>query len=48
MCVGGGGARVETKTVCQTVKCGKIQKCNYLHNLGHVVQSTFQNILISF
>ena len=46
---GCGGACVETKTVsCQTVKCSKIQKCNYLHNVEHAVQSTFQNMLITF
>ena len=48
---GGGGAGVETKTVKTVnliVKCGKIQKCNYLHNVEHVVRSTFRNMLITF
>ena len=47
---GGGGGRpgTETKTVCQTVSNEVIQKCNYLHSVEHVVQSTFQNTLISF
>ena len=44
---GGGGGRVrgntETKKVSQTVKRGSIQNSNHLHNVKHVVQSTFQN-----
>ena len=44
----GAGASTETKTVCQTVSNDVIQKCNYLHNVEHVAQSTFQNTLISF
>ena len=35
----GGGLGTETKTVCQTVSNEEIQKCNYLHNVEHVVQS---------
>ena len=37
-------------SVCQkqNVKCGKIQKSNHLHTVEHVVQSTFQNMLITF
>ena len=42
--VGGGGGNSETKTVCQTVKRGKIQNSNHLHNVKHVVQSTLQNM----
>ena len=46
--VGGGGGRgggnTETKTVCQTVKSGKIQNSNHLHNVKQVVQSTLQNM----
>ena len=38
----------ETKTVSQTVKRGKRQNSNYLHNVKHVVQSTFQNMCITF
>ena len=34
---GGGGGNAETKTVCQTVKKGKIQYSNHLHNVNHVV-----------
>ena len=41
---GGGGGNTETKTVCQTVKRGKIQNSNHLHNVKHVVQSTLQNM----
>ena len=41
---GGGGVNTETKTVCQTVKRGKIQNSNHLHNVKHVEQSTLQNI----
>ena len=41
---GGGGGNIETKTVCQTVKRGKIQNSNHLHNVKHVVQSTLQNM----
>ena len=40
----GGGGNTETKTVCQTVKRGKIQNSNHLHNIKHVVQSTLQNM----
>ena len=44
---GGGGnteTKTETKTVCQTVKRGKIQNSIHLHNVKHVVQSTLQNM----
>ena len=41
---GGGGEDTETKTVCQTVKRGKIQNSNHLHSAKHVVQSTLQNM----
>ena len=34
----GGGGNTETKSVCQTVKGGKIQNSNHLHNVKHVVQ----------
>ena len=42
---GGGGAKMntETKTVSQTVQRGKIQNSIHLHNVKHVIQSTFQN-----
>ena len=39
---GRSGGNTETKTVSQTVKRGKIQNSNHLHNVKHVVQSTFQ------
>ena len=39
----GGGGGTDTKTVSQTVKRGKIQNSNQLHNVKHVAQSTFQN-----
>ena len=41
----------ETKTVCQTVQCSNdvnYKKNNNLHNVEHVVESTFRNILINF
>ena len=41
---GGGGGNTETKTVCQTVKRGKIQNSNHVHNVQHMVQSTLQNM----
>ena len=41
---GEGGGKTETKTVCQTVKRGKIQNSNHLHNVKPVVQSTLQNM----
>ena len=41
---GGGGGNTENKTVCQTVKRGKIQNSNHLHNVKHVVQLTLQNM----
>ena len=46
----GGGGGTETKTVCQTVSNEVNTKIKYnnLHNVEHVVQSTFQNMLISF
>ena len=45
----GKGGGTETKTVCQTVSNEvKYKKCNYLHNVEHVVQPTFQNKLITF
>ena len=37
----GGGGNTETKTVSQTVKRGKIQNSNHLHNVKHVVQLKF-------
>ena len=40
---GGGGGGIETKTVSQTVKRGKRQNSNHLHNVKQVIQSTFQN-----
>ena len=40
----GSGGNTETETVCQTVKGGKIQNNNHLHNVQHVVQSTLQNM----
>ena len=46
--VGGVGGGTETKTVHQTVKRGKIQNINYIHNVKHVVQSIFQNTKITF
>ena len=39
---GGGGGNTETKTVCQTVKRGKIQNSNHLHNVKHVVQLKYK------
>ena len=55
VCVGGGGGGrmggTETKTVCQTVQCSNdvnYKKNNNLHNVEHVVESTFRNILINF
>ena len=45
---GEGGGNIETKTVSQTVKRGKRQNRNHLHNVNHVVQSTFQNMCITF
>ena len=42
---GGGGAALKPK---QYARLCQIQKCNYLHNVEHVVQSSFQNTLISF
>ena len=49
----GWGGCAETRTVCQTVKLGKIQnkkqkKKNDLYNVKQVVQSTFQKMLITF
>ena len=40
----GGGGNIETKTVCKTVKTGKIQNSNHLHDVKHVVHSTLQNM----
>ena len=40
---GRGGGGTETKTLSQTVKRGIIQNSSHLHNVKHVVQSTFQN-----
>ena len=37
MGVAGDGWNTETKRVCQTVKRGKIQNSNHLHNVKHVV-----------
>ena len=45
---GGGGGNIETKSVSQTAKRGKIQNSNHLQNVKHVVQSTFQNMWITF
>ena len=44
MGVGVCGGNTETKTVCQTVKKGKIQNSNHLHKVKNVVQSTSQNM----
>ena len=41
---GGSGGNTETKTVCQTVKRGKILNSNHLYNVKHVVQSTLKNM----
>ena len=38
----------ETKTVSQTVKRGEIQNSNHLHNVKHVVQSTFLTYVNNF
>ena len=45
---GGEGGNTETKTVSQTVKRGKIQNSNHLHNVKHVVQSIFQKYVNIF
>ena len=49
---GRGGGGTETKTVLGggggALKPKQYAKCNYLHNVEYVVQSTFQNTLISF
>ena len=45
---GGGGAEIITICQKQNVICGKIQKNNHLHTVEHMVQSTFQNMLITF
>ena len=47
---GGGGAKVNTepKTVSQTVQRGKIQNSNHLHNVKHVIQSTFLKYVNNF
>ena len=45
---GWGWRNTETKTVCQTVKRGKIQNSNHLPNVKHMVQSTLQNMRITF
>ena len=37
--IGGGGC-------VQNVKCGKIQKNNYLHTVEYAVQSTFEDMLL--
>ena len=39
-----GEGNIETKIVSQTVKRGKRQNNNHLHNVKHVVQSTFENM----
>ena len=44
----GGGGNTDTKTVSQTDKRSKIQNSNQQHNVKHVVQSTFQNMRITF
>ena len=44
---GGGGGGTETKTVCQTVS-NEVNTKMQLQNVERVVQSTFQNTLISF
>ena len=41
--MGRAGGGIEPKTVGQTVKGGKIQNSNQLHNVKHAVLSTFQN-----
>ena len=38
----GGGGNTETKTVCQTVKRGKIQNSNHLHNVKCKACSTIK------
>ena len=44
-----GGGGTDNKTVCQTVSAEvKYKKCNYLHNVEHVVKSTLRNVLITF
>ena len=45
---GGGGALKPKQQTASNEVNTKMQKCNYLHNVEHVVQSTFQNTLISF
>ena len=46
--MGRGGGCHETKTVCWSVKRGKLQKSNHLYNVEHVVESNFQKMLITF
>ena len=54
--MGGGGVTLQLLTVralkpkqyARLCQMRQIQKCNYLYNVEHVVQSTFQNTLISF
>ena len=59
MCGGGGGgggertgcgrlACVETKQFARLSNEVKYEKSNYIHNVEHVVQSTFQNMLTTF
>ena len=42
---GGGGGALKPK---QYARLCQMSKYNNLHNVEHVVQSTFQNMLISF
>ena len=44
---GGGGCMLKLKQNARPSN-EVIQKCNHLHNAEHVVQSTFQNMLITF
>ena len=37
-------SNTETETVYQTVKRDRIQNSDHLHNVEHVIQSTFQNM----
>ena len=45
---GGGGGALKSKQYARLCQMRLIQKYNNLHNVEHVVQSTFQNMLISF
>ena len=44
-----GGEHVEIKKPKQSARLSsEVQKSDYLHTEEHVVQSTFQNMLITF